>query len=106
MKENDYEGTFFHYPCGIIYNKQTGITSAKVWPEPSFVFYIVSSSNIDKSVWIWPHDKISQYSNNIAIITTKPMWCITANHGNIANTDESYFTTNRLHTTNIIEAMT
>ena len=89
-------GFYFNYPCGLTYDRDSGIISSKIWPESSFTFYVVRSQTFDKGIWKWPHDKISHHWRNEPIVTTLPMWCITTNHGNIANTGESYFSTQTL----------
>jgi len=98
-------GFYFNYPCGLTYDKISDIISAKMWPETSFTFYVVRSEVIDKGIWKWPHDRISLHWKNKTIVTTMPMWCITTNHGNIANTGESYFSTQTLGSGRVLDSI-
>jgi hypothetical protein len=79
------------FPCGLIYDVKSRSISTHIWPESPFMVFFTSSQRLKGNIWRWPHDKVSCYAQNRQIITTRPMWCISVNHGNMANKLTSYW---------------
>lgn len=82
---------FFNFPCGLFYSKKTHKTGANIWPDSAFTFNCAFRETLDTTIWKWPHDRISYHVPNTPIVTTKPLWCTTVDHGNMQNKESSYF---------------